>query len=89
MAFAGEIRGYGNALILQHPGELFSVYAYLSGFDVAEGDAVTAGQTVAHVGLIPGTDTGGVRFEVRHGRTAAPVSDLIGQSDPAGKIFKR
>ncbi|MGI8906502.1 MAG: peptidoglycan DD-metalloendopeptidase family protein [Candidatus Sumerlaeaceae bacterium] len=88
VAFAGQVRGYGNTLILQHESQLFSVYAYLSGFEAAEGDTVEAGQMIGHAGTIPGSRTSGVRFEVRRGRTSSPLAELIGTDDPAARVLQ-
>jgi lipoprotein NlpD len=89
VAFVGEIRGYGSSLIVQHANDLFSVYGYLSAFECAEGDQVKGGQPIARAGSIPGTHTGGIRFEVRRGRQSVPVNALLGKTEPANRLVGR
>ncbi len=47
------IRGYGQLLIIKHSELLLSAYAYNQDVLVSEGQEVTAGQTVAHMGQGP------------------------------------
>lgn len=62
---AGWVRGYGNVLIVEHPGTFHTVMAHLGEFIRHVGDEVTAGEPVATVG-----DTGSLKgaylyFEIR------------------------
>jgi hypothetical protein len=55
--FAGELKVRGNAVILDHGAGLFTAYHHLSRIDVAEGQAVGAGQQVGlagETGLVTG-----------------------------------
>jgi len=69
VVYAGDaIRGYGNLLVVQHTGDLMTVYAHNSALLVRAGDRVTAGQRVALVGQ-SGRATGPhLHFEVRQGQ---------------------
>jgi lipoprotein NlpD len=69
VVYAGDaIRGYGNLVVVQHEGDLLTVYAHNSALLVAQGDRVTAGQRVALVGQ-SGRATGPhLHFEVREGQ---------------------
>jgi murein DD-endopeptidase MepM/ murein hydrolase activator NlpD len=50
VAFAGEQRGYGLTVVVQHAGGLQTRYAHLSALGVQEGDHVADGQTIGRVG---------------------------------------
>ncbi len=52
VAFAGQQGGYGNVVILQHPGAFSTVYAHLSRFAprLHKGARVTQGDIIAYVG---------------------------------------
>lgn len=50
VVFADELGIYGLCVILDHGLGLFSLYAHLSGIDVAVGDAVAKGQTLGSSG---------------------------------------
>ncbi len=78
VVYAGDgIRGYGNLIVLQHEGDLLTVYAHNSQLLVGQGDKVTAGQRIALVGQ-SGRATGPhLHFEVRSGQIPQdPVSYL-------------
>lgn len=63
--FAGWLRGYGQVIIIEHGGNLTTVYAHLSRMDVQEGQDVTQGQVIGGVGST-GISTGShLHFEVR------------------------
>lgn len=63
--YAGWLRGYGQIVILDHGGNLSSVYAHLNSIGVREGAVVKKGQAVGTVGST-GTATGDhLHFEVR------------------------
>ncbi len=48
--FAGELFFSGNAVILDHGGGLFTLYAHLQDMSVGEGDVVAKGDVLGHVG---------------------------------------
>jgi murein DD-endopeptidase MepM/ murein hydrolase activator NlpD len=50
VVLARQLRLRGNMVVVDHGGGLFSGYAHLSSFAVAEGQAVQAGDTVGMVG---------------------------------------
>lgn len=63
------IRGYGHLVVLQHPGDILTVYAHNSLLLVRPGDRVAAGQQIAASGQ-SGRATGPhLHFEVRQGQT--------------------
>ena len=77
VVYAGAgLRGYGNLIILKHNSTLLTVYAHNSKLLVKEGQSVSKGQTIAHMGK---TDADRVKlhFEVRrNGKTVNPLSYL-------------
>lgn len=89
VVLADEIRGLGRTVLLDHGNGLVSLYGYLSAFECAEGDAVKKGQPLGQAGAIPGTQTGGIRFEVRRGRNSASISELIGSEKPESLVAGR
>jgi len=75
--FAGWLRGYGQVIIIDHGGNLTTVYAHLSRMDVREGQDVSQGQVIGGVGST-GVSTGShLHFEVRVGGDARNPRDYL------------
>ena len=76
VAFAGAVSGFGNVLIVQHGGGLFSVYGRLETFLVKQGEAVKKGTVV---GSLPGSPSGKsvLYLELRAGGTAIDPASAI------------
>jgi lipoprotein NlpD len=69
VVYAGDgIRGYGNLVVLQHPGDLLTVYAHNSAIYVSQGQTVRAGDRVAAVGQTGRATGPHLHFEVRQGQ---------------------
>jgi lipoprotein NlpD len=69
VVYAGSgIRGYGNLVVLQHPGDTLTVYAHNSELFVAAGQAVRAGDRIAAVGQTGRASGPHLHFEVRQGQ---------------------
>jgi murein DD-endopeptidase MepM/ murein hydrolase activator NlpD len=67
--YAGDaVRGYGNMVVVQHDGDLLSVYAHSSVLLVRTGDRVRAGQEIARVGQTGRATAPHLHFEVRRGQ---------------------
>ncbi len=87
--FAGEQRGYGNVVIVDHGGGVETVYAHLGRINVEQGAVIQAGQRVALSGGArgmagAGTSTGAhLHFEVRKGGQAVDPDSVLG-SDLTG-----
>ncbi|MDR3166084.1 MAG: peptidoglycan DD-metalloendopeptidase family protein [Synergistaceae bacterium] len=75
--YTGWLRGYGQVVIIDHGGDLTSVYAHLSGIDTVENSKVKMGDRVGRVGST-GVATGPhLHFEVRvNGNTKDPMKYL-------------
>jgi murein DD-endopeptidase MepM/ murein hydrolase activator NlpD len=75
--YTGWLRGYGQVVIIDHGGNLTTVYAHLSGIDTSENAKVKTGDKIGRVGST-GTTTGNhLHFEVRiNGNTTDPMGYL-------------
>lgn len=77
VAFAGQMRGYGNVVILDHGGGVRSVYAHLSSISVKRGERVRGGQRIALSGASGNAAGPHLHFEIwRWGREEDPVQLL-------------
>jgi len=64
--YAGDkVRGYGNMVVIQHAGDLVTVYAHNSLLLVHLGDRITAGQEISRVGDTGHATGPHLHFEVR------------------------
>lgn len=75
--YQGWLRGFGQVVIIDHGGDITTVYAHLGGASVREGAAVKAGTVIGKVGNT-GTDSEyGLHFEVRkNGSAVNPMNFL-------------
>lgn len=75
--YQGWLRGFGQVVIIDHGGDLSTVYAHLGGTSVREGAVVKAGTVIGRVGNT-GTDSEyGLHFEVRkNGNAQNPMNYL-------------
>ncbi len=75
--YQGWLRGFGQVVIIDHGGDLSTVYAHLGGTSVREGAAVKTGTVIGKVGNT-GTDAQyGLHFEVRkNGSAKNPMNYL-------------
>ena len=75
VVYAGnEPKGYGNLILVRHPGGFVTAYAHASKLLVKADDTVSRGQVIAMSGK---TDSGGtplLHFEIRKGAT--PVDPM-------------
>lgn len=74
--YAGEQKGYGTLVILQHDGGLITLYAHNLENLVKDGQKVRAGQIIAKVGTSGRTSGPHCHFEVRTGSPPVPVDPL-------------
>jgi lipoprotein NlpD len=76
VVYAGNgLPGYGNLIILEHPGSLLSAYAFNEKILVKERDRIAAGQKIATMGKQG--DQPGLHFEIRQsGKPVNPIRFL-------------
>jgi murein DD-endopeptidase MepM/ murein hydrolase activator NlpD len=80
VAYAGNgMRGYGNVIIVQHPGALATVYAHNHELAVRQGDLVTRGEIIARSGQTGRVTGPHLHFEVRKDSIAC---DPLGYLSP-------
>ena len=81
VTYAGNgLRGYGNVVIVQHAGGLFTLYAHNHRLEVRVGDPVARGQEIARSGQTGHATAPHLHFEVRLGSIAR---------DPLGYLSRR
>ncbi|HEY4221677.1 MAG TPA: M23 family metallopeptidase, partial [Myxococcota bacterium] len=80
VVFAGDQgTAYGIIVVLQHAGDVVTVYGHLARADVKAGDKVSAGQALGAVGMSGGAETPRLHFQVRRGRTVVDPAPLLPQ----------
>jgi hypothetical protein len=68
---AGQVKAvtdstqYGRTIVIQHSGDMESIYGYCADILVKDGDVVTQGQIIAKVGKMTNTDMARLHFEIR------------------------
>ena len=63
--FAGVKGGYGNAVVIQHEGNVATLYAHLSGFETSVGEWVDTGEVIGLVGSTGWSTGPHLHFETR------------------------
>lgn len=67
VAFAGELKGLGQVVVLAHGGAAATVYAHMARLSVKPGQDVTRGETLGVAGEFPSSGASGMSFELRFG----------------------
>ena len=77
VAFAGDMRGYGTVIILEHTPNLRTVYAHLSELNVRTGERVKGRQIIGKSGRSGNVTGAHLHFEIiRFGRQEDPFEWL-------------
>ncbi|KNH06691.1 lipoprotein NlpD [Candidatus Burkholderia brachyanthoides] len=78
VVYAGNgLRSYGRMIIVKHPNDYLTAYAYNEKLLVKEGDSVKQGTTIADMGTGP-SGSPALHFEVRKAGTAVDPMPLLG-----------
>jgi murein DD-endopeptidase MepM/ murein hydrolase activator NlpD len=76
--YAGDrMRGYGNAVVLDHGDEITTLYGHLDTIRVQSGDAVGQGQRIGTVGSTGNATTTHLHFELRVGGDAIDPESIL------------
>lgn len=76
--YAGHrMRGYGNAVVIDHGEEITTLYGHLDRIQVQSGDAVTRGQRIGTVGDTGNATTTHLHFELRMGGDAIDPETIL------------
>lgn len=78
VTFSGVLRGYGNVVVLEHPGGFYTVYAHNLVNLVREGQWVERGEVIARVGRTGNATTPHLHFEIRNGARAIDPMKMLG-----------
>ncbi len=71
VAYAGnELKGYGNLVLIRHPGGYVTAYAHAKELFVKRGDKIERGAVIAKAGQTGSVSSPQLHFEVRKGATA-------------------
>ena len=86
VSYAGWMQGYGNIVILQHPGGVETRYAHQSQLSVTVGQQVSAGDVLGAVGATGDATGPHLHFEVRlNGQPVDPGPSLgLGPTSSSG-----
>lgn len=69
VVYAGsELAGFGNLILIRHPGGWVTAYAHADSMSVREGDLVKQGQAIGTVGSTGNAGAPQVHFELRKGK---------------------
>jgi murein DD-endopeptidase MepM/ murein hydrolase activator NlpD len=76
--YAGNgMRGYGNAIVLDHGDGITTLYGHLNSYRVKSGDVIAAGSVIGAVGDTGNATTTHLHFEIRrNGKEVDPEKYL-------------
>jgi len=80
--YAGRrMRGYGNAIVLDHGDDVTTLYGHLRRIRVKSGDAVAPGSVIGTVGKTGNATTTHLHFELRLGGTVVDPGKYLERAD--------
>jgi murein DD-endopeptidase MepM/ murein hydrolase activator NlpD len=85
VTFAGGSRGYGRMVVVDHGGDLKTVYAHLATIFAHEGQAVRQGDLLGTVGMTGNTTGPHLHYEVRFRGAAVDPMCYVGGRAPLGR----
>jgi len=75
--FVGKMRGYGNVIVLTHPGGFHTVYAHNSRNLVKKGQSISQGEIIGKVGSSGRSSGPHLHFEIRKNNKVANPGKYI------------
>jgi murein DD-endopeptidase MepM/ murein hydrolase activator NlpD len=86
--YAGGSRGYGRMVVVDHGGDLKTVYAHLSTIFASEGQWVKRGDLLGTVGTTGNTTGPHLHYEVRFRGEAIDPMCYLGARSPLGRLAR-
>ena len=80
VSYAGWIDGYGNTIIVSHPGGLSTLYGHLSRINVTNGQQIEPGSVIGNTGSTGRSIGPHIHFEVRRGNERLPIPNSEGDN---------
>jgi murein DD-endopeptidase MepM/ murein hydrolase activator NlpD len=90
--FIGQQRGYGNVVIVKHPGDITTLYAHLSDFvdGLTTGSRISQGDIVGYVGQTGWATGPHLHYEFRiHGEQTNPLTVALPQAHPLDAVERQ
>lgn len=78
VAYVGEMRSYGNLVLIRHRNGMITAYAHLNNTSVKAGAKVAQGQVIGSVGSTGTVLNAQLHFEVRRGKTTLDPKQYLG-----------
>lgn len=77
VAYVGEMRSYGNLVLIRHANGMITAYAHLNNVAVKSGAKVAQGQVIGAVGSSGTVMNAQLHFEVRRGKTTLDPKEYL------------
>jgi murein DD-endopeptidase MepM/ murein hydrolase activator NlpD len=77
VAYAGDLKGYGNLVLVRHGNDFMTAYAHASEIMVKRGDFVERGQVIAKSGQTGNVTSPQLHFEIRKNTTPVDPSQYL------------
>ena len=78
VAYVGEMRSYGNLVLIRHTNGMITAYAHMNNVAVKTGAKVAQGQVIGAVGSSGTVMNAQLHFEVRRGKTTLDPKQYLG-----------
>jgi murein DD-endopeptidase MepM/ murein hydrolase activator NlpD len=78
----GQLVGYGNYVVIAHPGGLTTLYGHLMRIAVKDGDVITQGQVIGMEGSTGNSTGAHLHFELRQGNAPIDPAPFLPPNGP-------
>ncbi len=78
VAYVGEMRSYGNLVLIRHTNGMVTAYAHMNTVSVKSGMKVSQGQVIGAVGSTGTVMNAQLHFEVRRGKNTLDPKEYLG-----------